>query len=193
MTTTLEVPFKGRTYIWDGKVFYGADDYTTPPLGILLQLRALLADHLIAEDDEITDRDRLLERAKEARELKEYRRAERLVRRVLNESPRDPGVASVLCSILREACKPQESLALADRYLDTRYPPLMTTRAAALGDLGRWEEALEQIEKVLELEKSQPARLVYDRIATQAPHLFEEETPTPRPTRKPSRRRAVRV
>ena len=58
-------------------------------------------------------------------------------------------VAAVLCSILREGGLPDEALALADQHRSSNYPPILTSRAAALCDLGRWEEALQQIRQVL--------------------------------------------
>jgi hypothetical protein len=42
MAEPIKVAFKGRTYVWDGKHWFGEDDYTVPPLSIQLQLAPFL-------------------------------------------------------------------------------------------------------------------------------------------------------
>jgi hypothetical protein len=176
------VEFQGRSYVWDGREWYGAEDYTIPPRSVTMRLDDLLAERLVAEEETLTDWNELLRRAKRARDRLQYKRAERLARRAHSLRPKDVRIASVLCSVLREACKPQESLELADRFLDNGYAPLLTSRAAALCDLGRWAEALKQIRAVLADGKSEPAQAVYNRILTVAPEVSRK--PAPRPRRK---------
>jgi hypothetical protein len=171
------VPFQGRDYVWDGREWYGSEDYTIPPRSIAVRLDDLLAERLAGEEETLTDWNELLRRAKMARDRLQYKRAERLARRAHDLRPDDVRIASVLCSVLREACKPRESLELADRFRDSGYAPLLTSRAAALCDLGRWAEALTQIRAVLAAGKSEPAQAVYQRIRTVAPEVFPKPAP----------------
>jgi hypothetical protein len=171
------VQYQGRAYVWDGHEWYGAEDNTIPPRSVVVRLDALLDEQVAAEEQALTDAHELLQRAKVARDRLLYQRAERLARRALSLRPTEVGIASVLCSVLREACKPGESLELADRFRDTGYAPLLTSRAAALCDLGRWSEALAQIRTVLDAGKSEPARAVFNRIRKVAPYVFPKPTP----------------
>jgi hypothetical protein len=174
------VEFQGRQYVWDGREWYGSDDCTLVPRSVCLRLDALLAERLAPEEGALTDRQELLRRARAVRDRLQYQRAERLARRALELRPTDVATASVLCSILREACKPQESLDLADRFRHSRHAPLLTSRAAALCDLGCWREALQQIRAVLAAGKSEPAQAVFNRIQKLAPHLFRKAAPRKR-------------
>ena len=79
---------------------------------------------------------------------------------------------------LRRCNKPAEALEVADRFSKDRYPPILTSRAAALCDLDRWEEGLKQIRQVLAIFHATgndpgEALSVFGRIKADKPHLLE--------------------
>jgi tetratricopeptide (TPR) repeat protein len=132
-----------------------------------------------ADDAAITDLQEVLDRAKRARDAKLLPRARRLAERVLASKPHHLGAAAVLSSILRDELRPEEAIAIADRFPSSRYAPLLTSRAAALCDLGRWAEALHDIRAAFRSDRaerrqpSEEALHVHARIRAGAPELFQ--------------------
>jgi tetratricopeptide (TPR) repeat protein len=116
-------------------------------------LNAILLSELKEEDEKITDFQQLLDRAKDAKAQTQYSRAESLVRKALHLSPDYPGALAVLCSCLRSLNRPEEALEASESHKMVEYPPLILTRAAALCDLGRWEDAKIETRKVLAIAK----------------------------------------
>jgi hypothetical protein len=49
--------------------------------------------------------------------------------------------------------KPEEALKASESPKMVEYPPLILTRAAALCDLGRWEDAIIEVRKVFAIAK----------------------------------------
>lgn len=172
------VTLDGKSYIWTGTRWYGATDYLTPPVTIVNRLNAVLAGQAKSEDDAVVDPDELLSRAKRARESGQHQRALQLARRAFDARPQHWGTLAVLSSLLREVGRPREALAIADRFRSSEYPPLLTSRAAALCDLDEWKTALEQIKQVMAIENRSAGHSrdetmnVYRRIKANAPQLF---------------------
>jgi hypothetical protein len=173
------VTYQSRSYTWDGDRWYGTNDFQSPPQAIVPHLDDLIVDHLDA-DDEVSDIDELLDRAKRAQSGGQFRRAMSLAERAHTSKPGRIGAATVLCSVLRSAGRPEQALAIADRFRSSGYPPILTSRAAALCDLSRWEEALKQVRQVLAIgmrtqgRGSGEALSVHGRIKANAPDLFDE-------------------
>jgi len=89
--------------------------------------------------------------------------------------PEDPAALSVLCSSLRKLGKPEEAL---ERTKDYKYhnAALLTSRAAAMCDLGLWKEAKHEVCIALAISKddSEKAEVfnVVKRIKDAAPYLY---------------------
>src|SRR4051794_30356980 len=109
MPSPVIVTLNGKRYTWDGCRWYGTDDYTVPPQGIVCNLNALIADQVAAEDEAISNAAELLDRAKRAQASKHLQRAAKLARRVFEENRSHFGAAAVLCSILREMGRSEEA------------------------------------------------------------------------------------
>ncbi|MCB0226529.1 MAG: hypothetical protein KDI02_22745, partial [Anaerolineae bacterium] len=62
-----------------------------------------------------------------------------------------------------------------EAFRDTNYSPLLTSRAAALCDLKRWEEAKKTIGRCLVISKNETAFSVVNRIKAERPDLYEKE------------------
>lgn len=166
----------GRRYVWTGKTWHDERTFIKPPLSILIRLNGLMRKQLEKKDDLIVDIQELLETAKVARNSDNPERAIRLLERVLASDPKHAGALAVLCSTYRGTRRPEAALEAANRAPESNYPPLITTRAAALCDLGRWSEALSMIRRAIASSpsRSEAANLVYSRIKAEAPHLFKD-------------------
>ena len=136
------------------------------------QLNRLLEQELRSEDTAISDTAVLIERARAARDALQHNRAEALMRRALRLSPGNRAALAVLCSILRARRRPQQALDETEEFQWTAYPPLLTSRAAALCDLNRWEEAKQEIGRALASGGSEEAFNVVHRIKAKRPDLY---------------------
>jgi tetratricopeptide (TPR) repeat protein len=174
------IKYDNRTYSWTGKRWIDIQTFTSPPAMIVDQLDAILLPILFEEDDKIFDVQQLLDRAKDAIDQKQYTRAEGLARKALHLSPYYPGALAVLCSCLRAVGKPEEALKGSESPKMVEYPPLILTRAAALCDLGRWEDAIIEVRKVFAIAKKHSswgyvnihASPILNRIKAIRPDLF---------------------
>ncbi len=170
---THTIPLNGRTYTWNGKGWIDAKTFTKPPQVVILELNRLLSGRLSQEDDAIEDPTLILERARMARDSGQWARAQALVTRMLALRPGDPGSLAILCSALRAQGTPELAIEKTDPFKGSSYPPLLTSRAAALCDLGQWEGAKKVIGRVL----AQPGQhaeawAVVNRIKSASPNLY---------------------
>lgn len=161
----------GVTYIWTGNSWFDSH-YIKPPVIVIQRLNALLESQLAADDANVTDIYDLTHRAKMAREAKQYARAESLARRVLQLNPKNHAAAAVLCASLRARGLASQALEETDRFKHTDNAPLLTSRAAALCDIQRWEEAKRTLGQALALGGGEEALLVAERIKRARPHLY---------------------
>jgi hypothetical protein len=147
------IKYDNRTYSWTGKRWVDIQTFTSPPAMIRDQLDTILLPLLLEEDDKISDVQQLRDRAKDARDQKQYTRTESLARKILHLEPDNFGAMAILCSCLRTVGKPEEALKASESPKMVEYPPLILTRAAALCDLGRWEAAMVEVRKVVAIAK----------------------------------------
>lgn len=147
------IKYDNRTYAWTGKRWVDIETFSSAPTMIVDQLDAILLPILLEEDNKISDVQQLLDRAKKARDQKQHSRTESLARKALHVSPGNLGAVAILCSCLRTMGKPEEALKASESQKMVEYSPLILTRAAALCDLGRWEDAQIEIRKVLAIAK----------------------------------------
>jgi len=172
----ITVEYQGKNYLWNGKCWYGSD-YIRPSKVITAKLNLLAKNHFSSHDASISDFDKLLEVARGLREGGHYSRALNLAKRALKTKPNNDFAATIVCSILRSMNRSEEALKLANTLIQSGSTclPLLTSRAAALCDLGRWSEALRLIRQVLAKsgrKNNGEALLVWSRIKSFAPHLF---------------------
>lgn len=172
MSAELSVQLDGQTFVWNGSTWYGASDYTIPSFSVALRLREAVKQQFGSDDCLVSDPEELLARAKQALVLNDRARAERLARQVLDRYPAHEGYAAAISGILRELDKSEEALLVTGRFATVNYRPVLTSRAAALCDLGRWEEGLATLEKAMVLGSDEHTELVLCRIRARAPELF---------------------
>jgi len=173
------ISLEGRTYAWTGKKWVDVETFTNPAAVTVNKLNAILLLRLKEEDEKITDTDQLISRARNAKTQTQYGRAEGLARRALQLSPGNLWAVTVLCSCLRALGKPEDALRESAPYKNEIFPPMITTRAAALCDLGRWEEAKIEISRVFSIQRKhdlwhylEPS-IVLKRIKSARPELFK--------------------
>lgn len=180
MTEPVEVELDGQPYVWNGRRWRGAENRQVPPTHIVQSLNRLRRRASRLADEIQVDPHRLLNVAIQVRAAGDSVRAERLARRVLAIQPGNGVAAAIVSSLLRGKGSPKAALAVGNHFRASNDPPVLTSRAAALCDLRRWDEALEQICEVLAIESAQgggsdEALAVCGRIKARAPHLFDEE------------------
>ena len=171
-----EYELDGKVYVWTGSRWYDKSDFTTPPSAVIARLNKLIATDLETDDASITDPNELVKRAQLAREHGQLPRAIRLLKRAATARPNHIGTAAVLCSALRQDGRPAEALEATQHFAGSEYQPLLTSRAAALCDLGRWEDANRQIRRVIAISNGraqEEALNVRKRIQQNAPELFD--------------------
>jgi hypothetical protein len=173
-----EILLSGRTFIWDGKRWYDALSFLTPPKSVIHRLNALLEKQLAQKDVNASSVDELLELARRARDALQLVRAESLCRRALKLDPDHLGALSILCSILRALKQPEQALKETRAFREAGYQPLLVSRAAAFCDLEMWSQAKREIGRALALGKSESAFLVVERIKRVKPELYSWDTRT---------------
>jgi tetratricopeptide (TPR) repeat protein len=167
------IPLDGKEYVWTGSYWHDAKSFVEPSTDKIRQLNELLKDELAKDDAKITNLSILLERASKARKTLQYHRAEDIARKCLELEPGNSAALAVLCAALRAMGLPQQALDETDDYSDISSPPLLTSRAAALCDLERWEEAKKTVGRALAISESAEAFSVMRRIKANRPDLYK--------------------
>jgi len=168
------IELDGQIYTWDGGRWFDAS-FLIPPTSIVSKLNALIDGGLQEEDAKISDNKALIARARKARAAAQYDRAEQIARRVLTRDPCNlPGLC-VLCAVLRQKGLPEKAVEETEPFKNSNNTFLLTSRAAALCDLERWDEAKKEIGRVLAMRGSEEAFLVVKRIKKSRPDLYGED------------------
>jgi tetratricopeptide (TPR) repeat protein len=170
------IELNGQMYTWDGGRWFDAS-FLIPPTSIVSKLNALIEDGLNEEDAKISNSKELIARARKERAAGQYDRAEQIARRVLSSEPSNLHGLSVLCAVLRQKGLPEKAVEETEPFKNSNNTFLLTSRAAALCDLERWEEAKKEIGRVLALAmtSSEEAFRVVRRIKTFRPDLYEKD------------------
>lgn len=176
----VEVVFEGTSYTWANKRWYNSQTFITPPEIVIRELdkrlpaaRAKLERAIPQEKITTTDVDELLHQAGLARDNKHHVRAERFVRHALKIKPGHPPSLAVLCSVLRAKGLSRQALDETEPYRHLSYPPLITSRAAALCDLGEWTKAKKELSRALAMGGDSSAFAVLRRIKANRPELYD--------------------
>lgn len=168
----MRVRFEGKDYVWTGTDWYEATTYTTPPASLLRALNAEIAFALEERDSSLTKVHELVTTASVAREAGQLVRAELLIRRALAKEPNNLTARVVLSSVLRARSQPHQALAETAAFRNANDAALHTTRAAALCDLGRWDEAKREIGRALAIGSSEESYAVVSRIKAAVPEIY---------------------
>jgi tetratricopeptide (TPR) repeat protein len=139
----------------------------------MAKLNECLASVLASEDAKVTDFNGLLQIARNARDASQFRRAEAAARRAIEIQPSSEPAFAILCSLLRHLGASDRAVQETDHIRSPNYPPLLVSRAAALYDLGRWEEAKSTLGWALAQQDSPEAFEVVNRIKAKRPDLYE--------------------
>lgn len=167
------IELNGTSYTWTGQDWIESKTFIRPPEIIIRELNRELSGTLAETDNNVKDVDEILHRASNARDMNHYDRAEQLARRALQLSSGNPGALAVLCSVLRARGRAREALRETDPYRHLSYPPLLTSRAAALCDIGEWTKAKKMIGRVLAMGGNDEAFSVMRRIKRERPELYD--------------------
>lgn len=167
-----EITLDRTSYTWNGKRWYETKSFVTPCKDTIRRLNDELRPSLAEADALEDDPYRLVEMASQAREALQFDRAEELCNRACNLQPGNPVPYTVLSSVLRKRGDPQHAVEVTEPYKYCDSPALLTTRAAALCDLGRWDEAKKTVGRSLAMGASDEAFSVVARIKKDCPRLY---------------------
>jgi len=168
-----EIELEGQRYVWDGRRWHATKTFQVPPAALASRLNALLATFLANEDAKITDFNGLLQIAQISRGASQFKRAEAAARRAIALQPASEPAFAILCSVLRHLGASDRAVQETEHLLSPKYSPLLVSRAAALCDLERWEEAKTTLGRALAIKSSPEAFEVVGRIKAHRPDLYE--------------------
>jgi tetratricopeptide (TPR) repeat protein len=179
MSKTYTVELEARSYTWNGRSWFASRTFQAPPAALTSRLNELLAPLLESEDSAVTDFQGLLRIAQAARGAAQYKRAEAAARRAIELQPSSEPAHAVLCSVLRHLGASDRAVQETEHFRSAKYPPLLISRAAALCDLERWEEAKATVGRALAIGGSPEAFEVVNRIKAKRPDLYENRNQRP--------------
>jgi tetratricopeptide (TPR) repeat protein len=178
MPERFEVEWEGRWYLLSAGGFYDARTFLKPPKALQQHLKAVYTRELEHTVEKVTNPASLLKYSGIAKNLDYLDLALSIVTRVLVLEPQNGFAIARASSILRAKGQPEKALDVTNQLPESKQGhAVLTTRAAALCDLGRWPEALRVVRRALALLGSCPkieateALSVFERIRRCAPYL----------------------
>lgn len=157
--------FQGQSYRWSGKVWLDQHFLEVPQ-----KLADDLNEHFLTDllDPDRSDWMDLAVTLRRAGTDLQNRSTLGLVARAcrmrLNHNPRDQATRAILSSALRHLGQPLQAEEVTRNWTD---PAVLTSRAAALCDLGRWNEAQAAVKLALRCGAGEYAKQVQYRILAQ--------------------------
>ena len=167
-----EIELEGQRYVWDGRRWHATKTFQVPPAALASRLTALLTTFLANDDAKITDFNGLLQMAQISRQASQYKRAEAAARRAIALQPASEPAYAVLCSALRHLGAPDRAVQETEALKSPKYGPLLVSRAGALCDLERWDEAKTTLDRALAVKGGPEAAEVAERIKAKRPDLY---------------------
>jgi len=181
MTERFEVEWEGRRYLLSAGGFYDTRTFLKPPEALQQHLKAVYARELEHTVEKVHNSASLMKYSGIAKKLDYLDLALKIVARVLVLEPQNGFAIARASSIFRAKGQPEKALDVSNQLPESRQGhAVLTTRSAALCDLGRWPEALRVIRRALALLRSCPkieateALSVFERIRHGAPCLFPQ-------------------
>ena len=162
--------YQNRTYRWNGKVWLDSD-FLQVPEKLAGELSAHYLDELLesGRPDWMDSMVHLRRAGEDAANRNTLRLVTRACRARLAVTPDELPTIALLSSALRQLGQPAQAEEVTRAYLNGA---VLTSRAAALCDLRRWEEAEKTIQ--LALRRASPP---YRKFAQQTPEFCLSKTP----------------
>ncbi len=140
--TRIEIVVDGKTYKWFEKGGITDARYVTPPQVEAEKVRLALAPHVKKFDLEVKDPSELLQRATRAKNDNWHARCLWIADHMLALDPGNESAAVMQSSALRDLGRAEDAVAATEPFERSGGCALLTTRAAALLDVGRRDEAI---------------------------------------------------
>jgi hypothetical protein len=166
----------GQRYYWSERTGFVDEHWQLPPLVIQRVLQKKLEALLAVNDATIKDSHSAVRHAVSAKSQGHYSRAERLARHALQLDPQNEQAAAVLSSALRLQGRAKEALEVTDKFPGSANLALLTSRAAALLDVGDGVRAKQLARRVWAIPKERGGytdeiSMVFKRLDKQWPDL----------------------
>jgi hypothetical protein len=167
-----EVIFEGKKYLFDGTSWHDMSTFLKPPAAVIARLDESIKEDLQKEDEAIVSFEQCMQIAQKSKFNGDLSRAYRLYQRARKLRPESVSVIAAISSVLRDMKRPEDALDVTEPYRHAGHPAIHTTRAGALCDLGRWEDAKKEVGISLAIESSDESFLVVKRIKATRPDLY---------------------
>lgn len=152
-----EPEWDDRKYFLSNGAFYDAKTFLKAPITIADQLRGIYRQHQQQVCRTVRSVPLLIKYAREAKEMGSLKLAEELTERALATEPRNPYAIALLSSVFRNQRQPRKAVEITNDLPNTcQTAAVLTSRAAALCDLGMSAEAERTIRKVLHILRNAP-------------------------------------
>jgi hypothetical protein len=166
----------GRRYYWTEKNGFVDEHWQRPPLVIQRVLEGKLNALLAASDVNIKNPHLAVRRAVSAKSHGQYSRTERLARHAVRVDPANERAAAVLSSVLRAQGRAKEALQVTNGFRGSTNAALLTSRAAALLDLGDGVGARRLVRRAWAIAKERGEHtgeisMVFNRLGSRWPEL----------------------
>ena len=152
-----ELEWDDRKYFLSNGAFYDAKTFLRASTAIADQLRCIYRQRQQQVCQTVRSVALLIKYAREAKELGSLKLAEELTERALATEPRNPYAIALLSSVFRNQGQPRKAVEIINDLPETcQTAAVLTSRAAALCDLGMSAEAERIIRKVLYILRDAP-------------------------------------
>lgn len=165
----MKVMHNQQSFTWNGKVWLDASFLQVhEALAVELCDRFLIDVLDVSSPDWFRQSATLRQAASDRHSTATLRLVERACRRRLQRDPQDAATAAIPCSCLRQLGQPKQALLATEPLSHRSVPALLVSRAAALCDLARWDEAAETVQRALHCGGGAFALQVRNRIRNRA-------------------------
>jgi tetratricopeptide (TPR) repeat protein len=163
----------GKEYLWNGSYWIDLESFLVPPQQIIEELNKLLNE--VDFDYKKLPINDLKKLASNFKDNGNNVKAIEIIEYILNKTPNESATLSILCSLLRKIGKPEEAIKRTNNY-NLSNAALLTSRAAAMCDLGQWENAKKEVGRALAIIKGNNGKHeafnVVNRIKENRPDLY---------------------
>lgn len=177
----LKVSIDGTEYTWSETHGVLGPNQLAPPLNVRNKVLAAIQDQIAERDEALDDPTKLVEHARRAKEQGQYRRAIRLATKALELNAAATNAAAVMSSSFRKIHEPELALEITSRFASSRNHAVLCTRAAAMADLERFEEAFPLADQAYAASggKSEEVRGLYRRFESECCECVPESEEEP--------------
>jgi len=169
----VEIEFEKIVYVYRDGSWFDKKSFQAPPYVTIKKLEVLLNDSMDDDISSSTDISQLSVRQHDAKQADNTKLAIRIAERILEIQPGRLRTIASLSSLYRKELNSEKALEITEPYKDSENAPIQCSRAAALCDRQKWEEAKMHLDRSFKLQYHNPEGWsVRRRIEKECPGLY---------------------